>query len=62
MGRMFDSVPDDLKFMSQAKVDLQQLDNLMKYIDGQIMTIRENHESFTFTDRALCMTVFDGLK
>jgi hypothetical protein len=34
----------------------------MKYIDGQIATIRENHENFTFTDRALCMTVFDGLK
>ena len=34
----------------------------MKYIDNQICSIKDNHESFTFTDRALCMTVFDGLR
>jgi len=41
---------------------LQQLENLVKYIDGQILSIKENHENLTFTDRAMCLTVFEGLK
>jgi hypothetical protein len=55
-------VPDDLKDMSQAKVDLKQLENIMKYVDGQVQTMSHNFQKFSFIDRAMCMTVFDGLK
>ena len=48
--------------MSQASVDLKQLENIMKYVDGQVTTISHNYQKFTFIDRAMCMTVFDGLR
>ena len=62
MDSMLAHVRDDYKGMERAHVDLQQLENLVKYIDNQICSIKDNHESFTFTDRAMCMTVFEGLR
>ncbi len=34
LGKIVSSVPEDLKDMSQASVDLKQLENIMKYVDG----------------------------
>ncbi len=34
----------------------------MKYVDGQVTTISQNYQKFAFIDRAMCMTVFDGLR
>lgn len=48
--------------MSQGQVDLKQLENIMKYVDGQVTTISHNFQKFAFIDRAMCMTVFDGLR
>jgi hypothetical protein len=34
----------------------------MKYVDGQVQTMSHNFQKFSFIDRAMCMTVFDGLR
>ena len=39
-----------------------QLQNIVKYTKGQIMTLVQNKKRFVAIDKSVCMTVFDKLK
>lgn len=63
LARILETTPDEGSgVLEHGHVDLVQLENIVKYTKDQIKKLAMQKRKFAFTDKAVCMTVFDELK
>jgi hypothetical protein len=59
---IFSSIPGEGVPLDEGAVDLNHLENIVKYVKGKILNMVEFKKAFAATDKAVCMTIFDDLK